>query len=205
MAVTPKCGILAPGEHVDAAITVESFSIDNGNDENGENGRTEKLLLLSAISEVNRLGNDFDSPVAMWERVKPENIAQRTITLKLVHQDKTKEAAVICGDEGFTGNVGPIPVNSEKNRLNGSSEIDPEGLPKDIKLVEDLIANKRKMEHDAMVHAEDVPSGEESAEEKKRSGESSLKTWHWIGIAAVGCAAAAGLIGSIVAYFYLRK
>lgn len=261
VAVTPKCGILAPGEHVDAAITVGRFSIDERSTE-GKNRPTEKLLLLSAISEVNRLGNDFDSPVELWGRVKPGNIAKRTLTLQLKHQDKNEEAAVncgqesvienvgpislksemnrlnngsvpgpeglpkprnierintlqlnyqdkaeeaavICGDEGFTGNVGPIPGKPEKNRLNSGSGIDPEGLPKAIKLVGDLIANKRKMAHDAMVHAEDVPSGGESAEEKEPEEDSALKTWQWIGIAAVGCAA--GVIGGIVAFFYFRQ
>lgn len=218
VAVTPKCGILAPGEHVDAAITVESFS----NEKSNENRRTEKLLLLSAFSEVNRLGKDFDSPVELWGRVKPGNIERRTITLQLTHQDKTEEPAVICGDQGFTGHVGPIPVESEKNigpipvepeknRLNSGSDIDPERLPKAIKLVEDLIADKRKMEHDAMVHEEDVPSGKEedvpsgkeAAEEKEPEGVSALKAWQWIGITALGCAA--GVIGSIVAYLYFRK
>ena len=188
---------------MDASVVVASFSIDDGDQASGKKRPTEKLLLLSAFSVVNRLGNDFDSPVELWGRVKPENVAKKTITLQLKNQHKTEEAVVICGDEGFTGNVGPMPAKSEKNRLNSGSEADPKKLPKGIKLVEDLIAEKRKMDHVAMVHEDDVPSGDESAEEKKRSGESSLKTWHWIGIAAVGCAA--GVLGGIVAYFYFRE
>ena len=253
MAVSPKCGILAPGEHLYATVSVEGSSIDEADDANGKNRPTEKLQLLSAYSEVNRFGKDFDSPIDMWGRVRPDNIARKNLTLQLNHQVKAaEEATVICGDEGFTGNVGPVPDKSDRNEVNGGSDIEPKGkpkairfdlieedlfaedekiavspgnsvpkpaksgknklngvpddperLPKAIKLVEGLIAEKRKMDVEAMVHEEDRPGGEELAGEETPEGDSALNTWQWIGIAAAGCAA--GVIGSIVAYFYLRQ
>jgi hypothetical protein len=91
MAVMPKAAFLEPNEVVE--LTIHRF------DYHEADRNKEKLLIQSAFSKPMKNGLDFRSIVELWKHIRPGDIMETTVTLKMVDGAMEKKAAPILDKE----------------------------------------------------------------------------------------------------------